>query len=321
MLAPVALTRQILLPGYDILPVCYAILTALLLMKLLGILNGIRWMFNLGEHICDQLNAELVLHGSQLDREFLHKLFIERRAAFRAAPVRWGYWFPFGVMDTYWEPEPRWLQSQSLLERTWHVSHRAIFRVRSLVVLLAMAAILIPHRSVLHVDWMAAPSVLVLFLTMAMGVEIAVGNLLLGAMNARFVRGLIFDCHPATKARPFAEILQLLYLVTLAGATASYLWYAVHGPEVFNIAAPLDMESVAGRLSAFATFAYFAVGTLATVGYGDIVPASPGCRALLIIYHLLSLGVLVFSIQFISEASKTTAVDSRGGRLREESSE
>ena len=107
------------------------------------------------------------------------------------------------------------------------------------------------------------------------GMNFAVGILLLGA--------LFFFRHRFSRRTAFASVvlsLSSIVAVLLYGVFGSYLLGAGFDPPILD----------------FQTAAYFAITTLSTIGFGDIVPRTPEARWFVVSLLVIGLGVFASAI-------------------------
>lgn len=107
------------------------------------------------------------------------------------------------------------------------------------------------------------------------GVNFAVGILLLGA--------LFFTRHRFSRRTAFASLvlsLSSIVAVLLYGVVGSYLLGTGFNPPITD----------------FQTAAYFAITTLSTIGFGDIVPRTPEARWFVVSLLVIGLGVFASAI-------------------------
>jgi voltage-gated potassium channel len=127
-------------------------------------------------------------------------------------------------------------------------------------------------------------------------VTLAIALLVLLGVTVWQVSRIVRSSHPRLRAIEALAITAPLYLLLFA---STYVVIATADPDSFT-AHPLT------RLDAL----YFTVTIFATVGFGDISPASQGARLLVMIQMILNLLVLGAGIQvFIGAAKRGRSAD------------
>lgn len=116
------------------------------------------------------------------------------------------------------------------------------------------------------------------------------GPLLLGAMTAYQVRAILRAAYPAIRAIEALATSVPLYLLLFAG---TYFLMSQSGPNNFSVSALTRTDAL-----------YFTVTVFATVGFGDIAPASQAARVVVMIQMILNLIVIGFGVRLIVGAAQ-----------------
>ena len=120
-------------------------------------------------------------------------------------------------------------------------------------------------------------------------VEIVLGALLFAVVLAVEVRAIVRARYPVLRAVETAAVALFLFVVVFA---ATYLTLSHADEKAFS--QPLD------RTAAL----YFAIVTLGTVGYGDIVPATSTARLVVSLQVLLDLVFLAVLLRIVFAAAR-----------------
>lgn len=287
------------------LPVVLFLLALLLTTKSISIVNGIRFVVDLGGEFIRGLELLAQKKGYDNYRE----LFMATRLALlRRTPPNACYGVPFGIMDNKLTDPPEWLYCFIEERRLkWWLKHirNLFYRVRSLIYLTAVITVAAPvdllSTSSFCWSFAIACSFLVVILLLLMSSEIALGNIVMGRAHTDFLRGLAIREYKSPRAAPIVELLHLIWLAVLCGATSfSLLLGAVPGSysELLCVS-----NNYVGRLERFVDLSYYAMTTLVTVGYGEIHPTTLWSRVLVGVFHLLGLMLIIFTVQVV--VSKT----------------
>ena len=116
------------------------------------------------------------------------------------------------------------------------------------------------------------------------------GLLLLGAMTAYQVRAILRAAHPAVRAFEALATTVPLFLLLFA---ASYFLMSGADPSNFNVPALTRTDAL-----------YFTVTVFATVGFGDIAPASHAARLVVTTQMILNLIVIGLGVRLIVGAAQ-----------------
>ena len=116
------------------------------------------------------------------------------------------------------------------------------------------------------------------------------GLLLLGAMTAYQVRAILRSAHPAVRAFEALATTVPLFLLLFA---ASYFLMSGASPSNFNVPALTRTDAL-----------YFTVTVFATVGFGDIAPASHAARLVVTTQMILNLIVIGLGVRLIVGAAQ-----------------
>lgn len=103
-------------------------------------------------------------------------------------------------------------------------------------------------------------------------------------------------------SRMIAIYIFLIAVVFIGGIAGTYALGHYYSGFNVPIVSPLDA-------------AYFTVITVATVGYGDIVPVTAAARIFVMVLVLVGIGTFLSTITFISSALITARVEDTAGRL------
>lgn len=101
----------------------------------------------------------------------------------------------------------------------------------------------------------------------------------------------------------FVEHSQLLYLVTIAAGTVVAAAFAV---------LTIEFRAPGSQIQGISDALWWALSTVTTVGYGDIVPATPLGRIIGMVLMVVGIGVMAALISQVS----ATLVESRLARIR-----
>jgi hypothetical protein len=128
------------------------------------------------------------------------------------------------------------------------------------------------------------------------------GLLLLGAMTAYQVRAILRAAHPAVRAIEALATTVPLFLLLFA---ASYFLMSNGSPSNFNVPALSRTDAL-----------YFTVTVFATVGFGDIAPASQAARLVVTIQMILNLIVIGLGVRLIVGAAERARRSNPDGESR-----
>jgi len=129
-----------------------------------------------------------------------------------------------------------------------------------------------------------------------------VGLLLLGAMTAYQVRAILRAAHPAVRAIEALASIVPLFLLLFA---ASYFLMSHGSPSNFNVPALTRTDAL-----------YFTVTVFATVGFGDIAPASQVARLAVTTQMILNLIVIGLGVRLIVDAAQRARSSNPDGESR-----
>jgi voltage-gated potassium channel len=136
----------------------------------------------------------------------------------------------------------------------------------------------------------------------SLAVAMVLGLLLLGAMTAHQVRAILRAAHPAVRAFEALATSVPLFLLLFA---ASYFLMSRANSSNFNVSALTRTDAL-----------YFTVTVFATVGFGDIVPASPAARLVVTTQMILNLIVIGLGVRLIVGAAQRARSSNSDGRIQ-----
>ena len=128
------------------------------------------------------------------------------------------------------------------------------------------------------------------------------GLLLMAAMTAYQVRAILRAAHPAVRAIEALATTVPLFLLLFA---ASYFLMSHGSPSNFNVPALTRTDTL-----------YFTVTVFATVGFGDISPASQAARLVVMAQMILNLIVLGLGVRLIVGATQRARQSNPDGENR-----
>jgi hypothetical protein len=132
--------------------------------------------------------------------------------------------------------------------------------------------------------------------------SLIIGLLVLAAMTAYQVWAILRAVHPGVRAVEALATTVLLFLLLFA---ATYFLMSHTSSSNFNVHALTRTDSI-----------YFTVTVFATVGFGDISPASQAARLVVTAQMILNLIVLGLGVRVIVGAVQQARPDNPDGRNR-----
>lgn len=296
--AVVAVFPALYLPGMIILAVA-------LTSKAASMIFAIGWIWHSGQRFVlnfQEWESERARSESELQMELFTRLDI----ASSAFP-------PFGIFDCRWFKQLNEWNSRGGLSRTLAVLlqwvRHVFYRFEALMVLSTLALIFHPDLpSNLPIRCLAAAiSVGVAINITAMGLEVLVGNVIMGPGYDRYCHRHLKDNPEIEESEGHALLISVRNFARLAGfslmavaavfqslhAQAEYKGFAGTNWEEFQHISPYD------RLREYGEFAAFTMTTFATVGYGDVHPDKTWTRLCVAYLHLLGMGMILVMLQLL----------------------
>lgn len=286
-----------------------AVYAFMLVLKTAALVAGVQWHYQHGEKSLDKLiDAEKQI-GDTADG-FARRAIVYDEL--KKTPVKYA---PFGTMDFKWlRLSDEKMKSDQFCERVFGYGSQLVrdlsFGYEFQVIAVSLLLFSRPFSTGMVHDLVAQTAgILLLATTLAMGLEILVGNIVMRDRYSHFfhLRLATADADLTSKSRLLRELFnfsRLVFHALVAVTITCMTYYVTHGDRSFKgIDTPIPtgqlLNSLTERFSMFGEFVAFSITTFSTVGYGDVAPDVLGSRLIVAVVHIITVAFVLFVLQIL----------------------